>query len=496
MACAQVRLASPSTASSSGSNAMSGRAYSRWSMRYPTSSSQTPPMSSVTSGMPSSRSSSLSRSNIRSKASSLAASPYCGTMSRILRLGQRPARVEQAEHEVEQALGLGRAGRVGGSPARRYPSARYPPGLRCCRDAVARGDGLEQVRPVAGRRGVCRCRWRATPPTPPVRALAYTALVGEPRPGDRVLLNASALLRGLGTGGLAFVVARTRPPAGRPAGRPGPHRQGAVHARCSRCSSAVDEQDSPHHALTAGRGRRRPRPDAGRRRRPALRPARGPGRHPCGRTPGARVVYVMTDGGALPLAFSRAVAGLARAGLAARHGHRGPGLRRRPRGRHACTPVCWRPATSSAPTSPSWSRAGQRRHRHAAGATPGWPRRGAQRRRRAAAAAGSRRCASRTPTRASGTAGSRHHSRTAYGRALPDPRRRAAWRRCPTPSSDALVARAGGRPGQRRAGELTVRRGAGRRRSTALRDTPVALTTMGRGSTRTTRRSSRAAAGR
>ena len=40
-----------------------------------------------------------------------------------------------------------------------------------------------------------------------VRALAYTALVGEPQVGDRVLLNASALLRGLGTGGLAFVVA-------------------------------------------------------------------------------------------------------------------------------------------------------------------------------------------------------------------------------------------------------------------------------------------------
>ena len=44
---------------------------------------------------------------------------------------------------------------------------------------------------------------------PPVRALAYTAMVGEPAVGERVLLNASALLRGLGTGGLAFVVART-----------------------------------------------------------------------------------------------------------------------------------------------------------------------------------------------------------------------------------------------------------------------------------------------
>ncbi len=40
-------------------------------------------MSSVTSGMPSSRSSSLSRSNILSKASVDADWPYCGTSWRI-----------------------------------------------------------------------------------------------------------------------------------------------------------------------------------------------------------------------------------------------------------------------------------------------------------------------------------------------------------------------------------------------------------------------------
>src|ERR1700735_4387085 len=40
-----------------------------------------------------------------------------------------------------------------------------------------------------------------------VRALAYPALTGLPRPGDRVLLNTSALDLGLGTGGYALVVA-------------------------------------------------------------------------------------------------------------------------------------------------------------------------------------------------------------------------------------------------------------------------------------------------
>src|SRR4051794_6129106 len=40
-----------------------------------------------------------------------------------------------------------------------------------------------------------------------VRALAYPALVGEPVPGDVVLLNVNALALGLGTGGYALVVA-------------------------------------------------------------------------------------------------------------------------------------------------------------------------------------------------------------------------------------------------------------------------------------------------
>src|ERR1700733_13629621 len=40
-----------------------------------------------------------------------------------------------------------------------------------------------------------------------IRALAYPALTGSPRAGDRVLLNVTALEAGLGTGGYALVVA-------------------------------------------------------------------------------------------------------------------------------------------------------------------------------------------------------------------------------------------------------------------------------------------------
>src|SRR5688500_2881976 len=84
----------------------------------------------------------------------------------------------------------------------------------------------------------------------PVRALAYTAMVGEPAVGERVLLNASALLKGLGTGGLAFVVARPDDlPADPP---PGPgHIVKARYTPMQQMLLAVDEQDSPHHPRLA-----------------------------------------------------------------------------------------------------------------------------------------------------------------------------------------------------------------------------------------------------
>src|SRR6476620_2348139 len=104
---------------------------------------------------------------------------------------------------------------------------------------------------IQWRRGVVvevRSRWAGAveyavrlPPGDVVRALGYVDVVGDLTLGTAVLLNTTALERGLGTGGLAIVVA------------------------------APD-------AL--------PRP----------------------------VAYVMSDGGALPIDFSRTVAGLREAG--------------------------------------------------------------------------------------------------------------------------------------------------------------------------------------
>lgn len=147
-----------------------------------------------------------------------------------------------------------------------------------------------------------------------VRALAYTALVGEPQVGDRVLLNASALLRGLGTGGLAFVVAAPdRLPADPPASEG--HIVKARYTPQQQMFMAVDEQDSPHHdAMTSGQaaaGDLLGLPVVVADLHSAL-PAVLAGIR--ADRPQARVVYLMTDGGALPIAFSRNVATLTESG--------------------------------------------------------------------------------------------------------------------------------------------------------------------------------------
>ena len=179
----------------------------------------------------------------------------------------------------------------------------------------------------------------ADAPLEPVRvkALAYPAIVGEPRVGDRVLLNVTALDRGLGTGGYALVVALPdRLPVDLPgrggwadAALPAGHLVKARYTPLQVMVLGADEQESPHHQV--------------------LREADDVGGMPVvvadlhsslpailagllAERPSARAAYVMTDGGALPAWFSRTLAGLRAARLAGRLGHRGAGLRRRPGG--------------------------------------------------------------------------------------------------------------------------------------------------------------------
>jgi len=160
----------------------------------------------------------------------------------------------------------------------------------------------------------------------PVRALAYPALTGRPEPGDRVLLNTTALDLALGTGGYALVVAV---PDRLPPDRSGPgHLVKARYTPLQAIVLGADEQDSPHHDVLRDADDIGGMPVVVADLHSALAPilagvfcpagfsgaalpgaagGQGPAPHP-------RVAYVMTDGGALPAWFSRACATLREAG--------------------------------------------------------------------------------------------------------------------------------------------------------------------------------------
>ena len=143
-------------------------------------------------------------------------------------------------------------------------------------------------------------------------ALAYVAVVGRPHVGDRVLLNTTALALDLGTGGYAMVVAvPDRLPPDRDA--PG-HVVKARYTPTQTTVLAVDEQDSPHHDVLREADDLAGMPVVVADLHSAL-PAilAGLREH----RPDARVAYVMSDGGALPVWFSRSVAALTDAGWVA-----------------------------------------------------------------------------------------------------------------------------------------------------------------------------------
>jgi len=144
-----------------------------------------------------------------------------------------------------------------------------------------------------------------------VRALAYPELVGRPEPGDRVLLNVTALALGLGTGGYALVVAVPErlpaDPPGLAAGRAGGHMVKARYTPLQTLALGVDEESSPHRAKLAGAEDLGGLPVVTADLHSAL-PAVLAG--VLADRPAARVGYLFTDGGALPAWFSRSLAQL------------------------------------------------------------------------------------------------------------------------------------------------------------------------------------------
>lgn len=136
-----------------------------------------------------------------------------------------------------------------------------------------------------------------------VPAVAYDALTGLLEPGDTVIVNTTAVELGLGTGGVHFVVAVSeRDVVVEGSGH-------AVKARYTPLQVAVqvaEEGDLPDDlggmpVVVAGL-------------HSALAPAALGVRAAAA---DARIAYVMTDGGALPIAFSRTVPALRAAGLIA-----------------------------------------------------------------------------------------------------------------------------------------------------------------------------------
>lgn len=148
-----------------------------------------------------------------------------------------------------------------------------------------------------------------------VRALAYPELVGPVEVGSRVLLNVSALARGLGTGGYALVVARTDALPPDPAPGPG-HLVKARYTPMQAMVLGTDEQESPHHHLLAEADNLDGMPVIVADLHSALPAIVAGVRHAAERAGAApvSVAYVLTDGGALPAWFSRTVATLRETG--------------------------------------------------------------------------------------------------------------------------------------------------------------------------------------
>ncbi|MEI4280488.1 DUF3866 family protein [Klenkia terrae] len=138
-----------------------------------------------------------------------------------------------------------------------------------------------------------------------LRALAHPSVVGTPQVGDAVLLNTTAWAQRLGTGGYALVVAF---PGRLPADPTGPgHLVKGRYTGLQVTVQGVDEQETPHHAVIAEAEDVGGMPVVVADLHSAL-PAVLAGVRAT--APELRVAYVMTDGGALPAAFSRTLDGL------------------------------------------------------------------------------------------------------------------------------------------------------------------------------------------
>jgi len=147
------------------------------------------------------------------------------------------------------------------------------------------------------------------------RALNYPALTGVIGPGDQVLLNTTAVRLGLGTGGLHFVMKRLGGEGEKRMGEEPEQRGHIMKLRYTplqfSCLSA-EEPDSPHHDVLRTASNLAHTPVISCPLHSMIAPAAAGVK---AAAPDLRIAYVMTDAAALPMAVSRLVTQLQRAGL-------------------------------------------------------------------------------------------------------------------------------------------------------------------------------------
>ncbi|MEW6523158.1 MAG: DUF3866 family protein [Bacillota bacterium] len=142
------------------------------------------------------------------------------------------------------------------------------------------------------------------------RAVNYSDLGGRVAVGDRVLLNTTAMALGLGTGGVHFVVARCDQDDTELAG-PG-HAMKVRYTPVQVCCQVAEEPGGPGHRVLRRRWRLDGMPVVAAELHSQVPVVLAGIRSSL---PGARLAYVFSDGGALPVAFSRLVPAMKRAGL-------------------------------------------------------------------------------------------------------------------------------------------------------------------------------------
>ncbi|MCX6344561.1 MAG: DUF3866 family protein [Armatimonadetes bacterium] len=136
----------------------------------------------------------------------------------------------------------------------------------------------------------------------PGKAIAYTNLTGELQVGDEVLLNTTAVAKGLGTGGYHFVMANLTTPESTNETDLG-HVVKARYTPVQHTVLSVEENDSPFRKAFEKFETLNAMPIVIGQLHSQLAPAAGAiKRLSHGR---AKVAYIMTDSAALPLSFSR-----------------------------------------------------------------------------------------------------------------------------------------------------------------------------------------------